>query len=463
MGGKRLYRTLAWLPILLLAAMVFAIVVFVRQNTMIPFVPTIMVIGLCLPASLGIGHFHQSREAEEQRQALENLAEAEGYISELLSPKADEAHRTVIPGSERLAVDRQIARAAPDAVLYSLGRAIHARGGHIYLKDGNGQLVLAASYGNATVPDRPQEHTFCHALAEYHVRESRPIASFDPKAPAFVAVSSPFASVISIRLARGDEFVGFITFYAASQRQRHGRRSLHGFSAQNLTLAITMTPHVLVTLENARLHEQMQEQWLASTRTLVKAIEAKDPYTRGHSERVAAYSEMIARHLGLTEAERDIIHQAAILHDIGKIGIAESILHKHTELTEDEINIIRTHPGRGVDIIQPMSQLSFLLDGIKHHHEQYDGSGYPYGLADDDIPLVARIIALGDAFDAMTSDRPYRHGMSPASAMEAIVSQRGKQFDPVVADAFLAVAVEEGIVDPGVMALRPPTDASQTE
>lgn len=172
--------------------------------------------------------------------------------------------------------------------------------------------------------------------------------------------------------------------------------------------------------------------------TLVKAIEARDTYTHGHSERVTLYAEIISEIMGITEEEIKVINNAAILHDIGKIGINDAILNKPLSLTEEEFAQVKKHSEIGEEILCKLTFAQKFLKYIRHHHEWYNGAGYPEGLKQEAIPMGARILAVADAYDAMTSDRPYRPGMSQKQALQIISEGSGKQWDPKVAQALLA-------------------------
>jgi putative nucleotidyltransferase with HDIG domain len=195
---------------------------------------------------------------------------------------------------------------------------------------------------------------------------------------------------------------------------------------------------------------QNQELFLETIRTLAAAIDAKDPYTRGHSERVASYSMALSRHLGLKQEEVFRIHIAAILHDVGKLGIKDGILNKPGGLSDDEFEIMRQHPSIGAQIMSPIRMLKDIIPGIRNHHETWDGNGYPDRLKGDQIPMVARIIGVADTFDAMTTTRPYQQAMTLDYVLAKMRSMTGSRFDPVVIDALLA-AVEAGDVSPPAM------------
>jgi HD-GYP domain-containing protein (c-di-GMP phosphodiesterase class II) len=187
----------------------------------------------------------------------------------------------------------------------------------------------------------------------------------------------------------------------------------------------------------ARVDKELKSSYLNTMRALVRAIEAKDKYTGGHSERVASMVVQVARTLGLPESEIEYFHFGSILHDVGKIGIAERIMKKSTPLTEPEIRIIRRHPIDGVEILHPITFIQEHLFLIRNHHERWDGGGYPDGLAGDAIPLGAQIVAIADAYDAMTSLRPYRKGMPSEKAVSEIKRNAGSQFSHRIAEAFL--------------------------
>jgi HD-GYP domain-containing protein (c-di-GMP phosphodiesterase class II) len=192
---------------------------------------------------------------------------------------------------------------------------------------------------------------------------------------------------------------------------------------------------------------QNQELFLETIRTLAAAIDAKDPYTRGHSERVSSYSMAISRHLSLNQEEVFRVHIAAILHDVGKLGIRESILNKPGGLSDEEFEVMRQHPSIGAQIMSPIRMLKDIIPGIRNHHETWDGTGYPDNLTGEEIPMVARIIGVADTFDAMTTTRPYQQAMTLDYVLQKMRSMSGSRFDPVVVEAFTA-AVEAGDISP---------------
>ena len=181
--------------------------------------------------------------------------------------------------------------------------------------------------------------------------------------------------------------------------------------------------------------EQNHNLFMDSIRMIAAAVDEKDPYTHGHSERVSRYSVLIARNLGLPEEEVDKIRVSALLHDIGKIGIEDAVLKKPGKLTPDEFALMKQHPQKGAAIARRVAQLSEMVPGIELHHEWLDGRGYPFGLRGDEVPLMARIVSVADTFDAMTTHRPYQSAMEPAAAVEYIISFAHKKFDADAARA----------------------------
>jgi putative nucleotidyltransferase with HDIG domain len=186
-----------------------------------------------------------------------------------------------------------------------------------------------------------------------------------------------------------------------------------------------------------------RELFMGSIRMLAAAIDEKDPYTRGHSGRVAKYSLIIGHELGLGAEELDKIRISALLHDVGKIGVDDHVLKKPCKLTEEEFALMKQHPVKGANIMRPVAQLKEMLPGIELHHERMDGGGYPYGLAGEDIPMMARIIAVADTFDAITTNRPYQSAMDLEYAMDRIRQLAGEKFDVDVVHA-IEHAIEVG-------------------
>ncbi len=215
------------------------------------------------------------------------------------------------------------------------------------------------------------------------------------------------------------------------------------FDSSDAKLVRSLADESSIYLENARLFDDLHGLLMGLLHSLTSAVDAKDTYTCGHSQRVALLSRHLARAAGLSDEDVEQIYVAALLHDVGKIGVPEGVLQKAGKLTDEEFAQMKRHPLIGSRILQDVRQLRHVLPGVLHHHERFDGRGYPDGLADDHIPLMGRIICLADSFDAMTSDRTYRKGMPVEVALAEIRKCSGTHFDPKLAEAFLQTSGED--------------------
>ncbi|MDP3939946.1 MAG: response regulator [Deltaproteobacteria bacterium] len=199
-----------------------------------------------------------------------------------------------------------------------------------------------------------------------------------------------------------------------------------------------------IGLENARMFKQLQITYVSTLRSLISIIEAKDTYTRGHTERVASYANAIAARLKLEEEHRRRVMFGALLHDIGKVGVLENVLHTKGKLDEDEWKLLQEHPVVGARVVEKMEFLSGVAEIVKHHHESWDGRGYPDGIKGEAIPLGARIITVADSFDAMTTDRSYRKALSVDEAARRLEGAAGTQFDPRIVRVFVNYVRSKG-------------------
>jgi response regulator RpfG family c-di-GMP phosphodiesterase len=211
------------------------------------------------------------------------------------------------------------------------------------------------------------------------------------------------------------------------------------FSNVELEIINVLASQASISIENARLYQNIRDNYLKTISGFALAVEAKDKYTHGHSENVMKYTLILAKHLGLSKTEIEQIKYAGLLHDIGKIGIDEAILNKPGKLTIGEFEEIKKHPVLGCRIISNVPFFKSLVPLILHHHEYYNGEGYPEGLKGKQIPLGARILSVADAFEAMTSNRPYRKAMPYEIAFNILIEQKNIQFDPEIVDAFIEV------------------------
>lgn len=215
------------------------------------------------------------------------------------------------------------------------------------------------------------------------------------------------------------------------------KRGNKKFNQEDLKFYSALANQIAIAIENATLYKELDELFISSIRAIVEAIDAKDPYTKGHSARVVEYALVVGEGLKLDKESLKDLELSAVLHDVGKIGIPDKILSKPGILTEDEYAYMKRHPELGAEIVEPIKKLKKLVPNILHHHEKYDGTGYPAGLKGEEIPLGARIIAIADSFDAMTSDRPYRPRMGMKIALQEIKAHRRTQFDPELASIFI--------------------------
>jgi len=265
--------------------------------------------------------------------------------------------------------------------------------------------------------------------------------SLSPFIPDERIEDSKTRSVVIVPICSRERILGLIVLY-------HGKEQ-DEIDADMVSLVTAIAGQAAVALENASLYENLEMSYFSTVKALAKAIEVKDPFTFGHSERVTDYALAIATRLGLSDWEKRNIKYAAALHDIGKIGIARKILNKPGTLSEEEFVHVKTHPQLGDSIIEPVAFLKESREIILHHHERYDGKGYPDGLKGEDIPLGARILAVADSFEAMMSDRPYRRALDLEDALRELEINAGKQFDPKVVETFIELVRSGGISQAG--------------
>ncbi len=213
--------------------------------------------------------------------------------------------------------------------------------------------------------------------------------------------------------------------------------SAQTFSDDDIELLKTLGNQAAIAVDNGRLIADQKAMFLDTIIALAAAVDAKDPYTHDHSKNVSLYSKAIAEEMHLTDQEMEVLELSAVLHDIGKIGVPESILNKPGSLTHEEFEVIKTHPDSGVKIVESIKEMEEIIPYMRYHHERYDGKGYPTGLSGEKIPLLARIIAVADTYDAITSDKPYRKGSDHEFAVDVIKKCSGTQFSPEVVEAFL--------------------------
>lgn len=301
--------------------------------------------------------------------------------------------------------------------------------------EGNELVVTASHTEELSIPailhaGARLKHDRCTAWKACSSGESRTIPYLEEEHPGPVdreLLKSGVKSLLAIPLVSKEAVNGVLLL---------GDTEAGKFATWETFTIEKIASQMAVALENARLYEDMRSLFINTVSSLANAIDAKSPWTKGHSERVMHTSVRIAKEMGLPENIVERVRLGGLLHDIGKIGIIEALLEKPAKLSEDEFPPLRLHPEKGVAILSPIAQLRDILPGILYHHERLDGSGYPKGLKDKEIPIEAKIIAVADSFDAMVAERPYKKGYSAEEAIVELRACAGSHFDPDVVDSF---------------------------
>jgi response regulator RpfG family c-di-GMP phosphodiesterase len=366
------------------------------------------------------------RGLEKQKLQAENLRLKEALslykVSEAIaaSLSLDEVMRTV--------TDATLAEAEADQVV-------------ILLDDGEGGFYERANILSEDIQiDRSVARLRPAALVTYF-EQDRPLRAHGEACLEYFEEGTPDElkpqSVVVTRLRMRNLTLGFLAAvgYTRGRKFDEGQRKLLTIVANRAAAAI----------ENAKLYEDLKATFRQTIRGLASAIDKMDRYTAGHSERVAAYAQILAIKLGMSEEEVEIVRQSALMHDVGKIGCVMN-LNKPGKLSQEEYEIFKMHPGYGKDILEPITFLHPLIPGVHLHHERFDGLGYPLGLKGTDIPLIARIISVADTYDAMTSDRAYRKALPHEVSMHEIRRCKKSQFDPDIAEIFYE-SIEEHRTD----------------
>lgn len=237
-------------------------------------------------------------------------------------------------------------------------------------------------------------------------------------------------AVLCVPIMFHDRPLGVLTTYCRKPR---------AFTPHEISLMRVFSSYVAVIIRESDHHRQMNLTYFSTISTLVLTLETRDPYTQGHTERVTKYALLIGAEMKLSQDELNTLRYASEIHDIGKISIPDFILNKPAKLNKLERSMIELHPVKGAQILAPLDFLKQVIPLVRHHHERYDGKGYPDGLKGKNIPLLARIMACADSYDAMTTERPYKQKMSIDEAIHEIRINSGKQFDPAIAALFIKI------------------------
>lgn len=318
-----------------------------------------------------------------------------------------------------------------------------AEGGSIYFYD-HLRRVLTFEYVISPVPEVAKtlkrfELQLGEGIAGTCALEQKPILLTDvQKDKRFASTMDLFTGYITKNLltvpmkychpdTREDVLVGVLQLV---------NKKAGNFTGEDVWLLEILSSQGAILIERNRLYKSLREQFLGTIAALAAAVDARDPYTHGHSLRVAKYAVALGRALGKNEQELFDLRLSCLLHDIGKIGIPDDILKKQSRLSDTEFALMKTHPEEGYRILRPVKLSPQILGGVLHHHERWDGTGYPLGLKGKEIPEFGRIIAFADALDAITTNRPYRPAKSFPEALDEILANAGKQFDPEISEVF---------------------------
>lgn len=327
-----------------------------------------------------------------------------------------------------------------DKIINNAIRVTHASQGSIKLVRDDQPDLLRTVVKGADRISREVTYKIDLSLTGWVLKNKRSLLVRDIHTdPAFkrIAERDPtLHSILSVPLVVKDRIIGVLNLT--------NKKTGAGFDDGDLRLITIIASQSAQLLENANLFEEVNELFINTITALAAAVDERDPYTKGHSQRVSDYSVGIATELGLSAQEIADVKLAALLHDVGKIGIPDYILKKEGRLTDEEFEIMKTHPMRGIKIIQSVKQLAKVFVGVRNHHERIDGNGYPDGISGASIGLQARIIAAADTVDAMTTDRPYRKALPLETAKSELLRHSGTQFDPMVVQAFLAFFDKSG-------------------
>lgn len=393
---------------------------------------------------------------------LTDLAESFNQMTDSLKQRTESITKKVLELATLYEMSRALGSTLEldtllDSVLDSAMRIFNVSTGYVVMKDRDTeQLVLKAWRG--TGGTRPDERAVRSSMCEWVAREGRPLI-FNPPYEGETGGGQTddvtgATAALCVPLISNEGIIGAVTVGSREPGFR--------FTSDDVRLLSTIANHATIAVGNIELFSSLQDAYIATVRALAAAVDAKDPYTRGHSERVSEYAMAIAERLELSSEQRTALEMAAYLHDIGKIGIREEILGKPGRLTDDEMAQMRHHPLIGANILKPVAFPWAIAPIVRHHHEHWDGRGYPAGLRGEEIPLLARILTAADAYEAMTSDRPYRRGRSPEEAVAELKRCSGTQFDPRVVDAFMAVLKAEE-TDRKAMAAQLPEEVQGDE
>jgi PAS domain S-box-containing protein len=305
----------------------------------------------------------------------------------------------------------------------------YERAGILMIDEITNELTIRASTKPLSKTRTTRKIKFGQGLTGHAAKTGKYCLANDiTKNAKYIPFDKKTQSELAVPLKLGDRVIGIINIESYQKNK---------FDDDDVRILNLIANQAAIAIENSRLYESLEESYLDTIKALVSAMEAKDHYTRGHSERVRKYAMKIAKALKLNKMQIKELSHAGYLHDIGKIGITDYLLGKIEPLTKDEYETIKKHPDIGHSILKDIKSLAATCEIIRCEHERYDGNGYPNGLKKTSIPLGARIVAVADAYDAMTTDRPYRKAIPKKQAINRLRQNAGSQFDPKIVKAFL--------------------------
>ncbi len=397
-------------------------------------------------------HFKQAarkKEIQIQRELKEKSAKSTQqltYSAEKLDETGEELRKKVTQLSTLLEIGKALVSTLDleKRIKLIVEKAVNIMNADVcslrLLNEEKQELVSRGRYGLSKDHVKKGPLKIGESIAGRVVKFGKPIAVADLKKDKRMKFTDyiyqdGLCSLLSVPLISKEKSIGVITVYT---------KTIHKFTGEETALFSSFADHIVAAIENAQLYENIQRNYLATIRALALAVEARDHYTRGHSERVTQYAVKIAKQMRVSEEEIKTLLLAGRLHDIGKIAVSDVILRKPAKLTVAEMAEIKLHPVKGAEMLEPLEFLERCLPSIRHHHERFDGEGYPNGLKREEIPLLPRILAVADSFDAMTSERPYRGPLTTEEAIEEIKKNTGTQFDPEVVETFLKTLEKRG-------------------
>lgn len=379
------------------------------------------------------------RALSAARDTNRDLGREMGSLQERLEAERERAERTQERADRLRELVKDIHRALFSGNVYELIlRACltmtgATRGIYVTWREGSGTPDVRAAVDVDGYPDSPASD-FLIALCRRALDDQETIVCNAPEGiegiPAPERRSEHFRNCALAPVLLQKSFDGIVLV---------ADKLLGDFGEEDLDALLSIGGQASVALENSRLQQELQNAYLATITVLADAVEVKDPYTHGHCELACLHALLTADRLGLSEEERGLVCYAALLHDVGKIGVSDGILNKPGALLPEERELVRAHARVGHDLLISVPALEAVAKAVLHHHEWYDGSGYPEGLKGEEIPMASRVIAVVDAYGAMTSRRSYKDAFTQERARKELRDFTGTQFDPAVVDAFLTI------------------------